>query len=214
MTKSTGAEPKRRTQLTEAQEQEILIATSTFRLLKAANIRSLHLFEHKFAETIRAIKNNRYGKCCRDGCSSMIAEEALGKLEIFCPGCLAKQTATAQLLNDKLVSLRNDLALNKKAGDKELKENSVKKTGNHIADHAITNLNHVLTIIVPGLEKQIRDYEEALERVYLGQYGICMECEEPIPADRLEAKPECLHCVECQTKIEKASGTARIRPII
>lgn len=206
--------PKRKTELSEAQVQEIEAATTTYTMLKAANARSLVLFEFKFAETVRAIENNRYGKCYRDGCSSMVAEEALEKLEIFCPDCLAKQTATAQLLNAKLVVLRNDLALNKRAGDKELKENSVKKTGNHIADHAITNLNHVLTIIVPGLEKQIRDYEEALERVFLGQYGICKECEEPIPADRLKAKPEGLYCVDCLTKIEKESGTARIRPII
>jgi DnaK suppressor protein len=38
------------------------------------------------------------------------------------------------------------------------------------------------------------------------QFGICMECEEPISAKRLDALPWARYCVSCQEKI--AAGIA------
>src|SRR5437588_6309399 len=34
---------------------------------------------------------------------------------------------------------------------------------------------------------QLRLIEEALDRIHSGDYGVCLACEEPIPAKRLQA---------------------------
>src|SRR5690348_18372909 len=45
---------------------------------------------------------------------------------------------------------------------------------------------------------QLRLIEEALDRIEAGDYGICLGCEEQIPAKRLQAVPWAKFCVQCQ----------------
>ena len=45
---------------------------------------------------------------------------------------------------------------------------------------------------------QLRLIEEALDRLHSGDYGICLSCEQPIPAKRLQALPWARYCVTCQ----------------
>jgi DnaK suppressor protein len=49
--------------------------------------------------------------------------------------------------------------------------------------------------------KLLREIMDALHRIELGVYGVCMECEEPISAKRLEAVPWARYCVGCQERI-------------
>ncbi len=46
--------------------------------------------------------------------------------------------------------------------------------------------------------KQIKEIEEALERLKHGEYGTCDECGEPIPEPRLRLFPAAKLCVRCQ----------------
>jgi len=48
---------------------------------------------------------------------------------------------------------------------------------------------------------QLRMIEEALDRLNSGDFGICLACEEPIPAKRLKALPWARYCVDCQESI-------------
>jgi CBS domain-containing membrane protein len=50
--------------------------------------------------------------------------------------------------------------------------------------------------------KNIQQIEEALERLYGGTYGACLNCKEPIPRERLEVLPEAAYCVDCEQEIE------------
>ena len=43
----------------------------------------------------------------------------------------------------------------------------------------------------------------ALDRLSQGQYGTCVECEEPISVARLRALPEVQTCVRCQDRLER-----------
>ena len=45
---------------------------------------------------------------------------------------------------------------------------------------------------------QLRLVDEALDRLNSGDYGVCLACEEPIPAKRLRALPWARFCVPCQ----------------
>ena len=48
---------------------------------------------------------------------------------------------------------------------------------------------------------QLRMIEAALDRLNSGDFGICLACEEPIPAKRLKALPWARYCVACQESI-------------
>lgn len=48
---------------------------------------------------------------------------------------------------------------------------------------------------------QLRQIQEALDRLELGEYGICLSCEAAIPAKRLRALPWAKYCVPCQERI-------------
>jgi DnaK suppressor protein len=48
---------------------------------------------------------------------------------------------------------------------------------------------------------QLRMIEAALDRPNSGDYGICLGCDEPIPAKRLKALPWARYCVGCQESI-------------
>ena len=45
---------------------------------------------------------------------------------------------------------------------------------------------------------QLRQIEDALERLGSGEYGVCSRCAEAIPGKRLRAVPWAKYCVQCQ----------------
>jgi DnaK suppressor protein len=49
--------------------------------------------------------------------------------------------------------------------------------------------------------KLLREVTDALQRISHGNYGICLECEEPISSKRLDAVPWARYCVTCQEHI-------------
>jgi len=66
------------------------------------------------------------------------------------------------------------------------------------------------TFRLRGREKTfLKKIDHALSKIEAGTFGICEDCEEPISAKRLEARPEttlCIRCKEDQERIEKAYG--------
>lgn len=50
--------------------------------------------------------------------------------------------------------------------------------------------------------------ERALERIKHSDYGVCIACNQPIPAARLMANPVALRCVACQAMHERDHPTA------
>lgn len=52
---------------------------------------------------------------------------------------------------------------------------------------------------------EIREIDEALERVRDGSFGVCEECGRAVPAERLEAIPYARRCAACQLKEEEES---------
>jgi len=49
---------------------------------------------------------------------------------------------------------------------------------------------------------RLRDIEYAQQRMADGRYGICTDCGEPIPRERLLAQPIALRCTACQLAAE------------
>ena len=55
--------------------------------------------------------------------------------------------------------------------------------------------------VVVGLEEHVKDVDDALRRVDDGAFGVCEVCREPIPEERLEARPEARFCVQHQEEV-------------
>jgi DnaK suppressor protein len=53
------------------------------------------------------------------------------------------------------------------------------------------------------LDENREQVERALERLVEGKYGICEDCEERIPTERLKFKPEATRCVHCQSRWDR-----------
>jgi DnaK suppressor protein len=73
-------------------------------------------------------------------------------------------------------------------------------------DQAQHSLEEAVSLRLNGHEYlQLRQIQEALDRLQLGEFGTCLSCEEPIPAKRLHALPWAKYCVKCQEKVADGS---------
>lgn len=55
--------------------------------------------------------------------------------------------------------------------------------------------------------RELREIDEALQRIRDKSFGICEECAKPVPEARLEAIPYARLCAACQRKEEESSGS-------
>ena len=73
-------------------------------------------------------------------------------------------------------------------------------------DQAQHSLEEAVSLRLNGLEySQLQQIQEALDRLQLGDFGICFGCDEPIPAKRLQALPWARYCVPCQERIAETA---------
>jgi DnaK suppressor protein len=54
-----------------------------------------------------------------------------------------------------------------------------------------------------AVESQRRLVMDALVRIDRGVYGVCADCGKRIPEGRLDARPEAVRCVGCQSKLDR-----------
>lgn len=71
------------------------------------------------------------------------------------------------------------------------------------ADEAHESLMSKLQVSIEEAElNEIKQIDDALERVERGEYGICVQCSEPISSKRLEIYPYAPRCISCQESLE------------
>lgn len=76
-----------------------------------------------------------------------------------------------------------------------------------VGDWAAADLLNDTDIALLGNElSELRDIDAALLRIKAGTYGICTDCGNPIPANRLLAQITAQRCIACQTKVDKRHG--------
>lgn len=100
------------------------------------------------------------------------------------------------------------------AGPHRLDPNRTDDIGKRDEDHQ--PLNEMLQSIKSSRNRnrttELRLIKQALERIERDpeDYGLCLECDEPIPRRRLELMPAVEMCVKCQSELEdRASGGRR-----
>jgi DnaK suppressor protein len=73
-----------------------------------------------------------------------------------------------------------------------------------IGDMSSNSYNQeVLMYLSETQRSRVRDIDAALERMDKGVYGLCVRCEEEIPARRMEVRPFSRYCVDCKAEVEK-----------
>ena len=51
-------------------------------------------------------------------------------------------------------------------------------------------------------EQRLQRVEAALRRIEGDEYGVCLQCEEPVGFERLKAQPDAVLCISCQSQRE------------
>ncbi len=73
----------------------------------------------------------------------------------------------------------------------------------HQADQGSdTNLMEQTVMMMEQEREKIRLLNDALRKIYEGQYGVCEMCGENIKETRLEIIPYAKYCIDCMEKME------------
>lgn len=73
-----------------------------------------------------------------------------------------------------------------------------------VSDRASGGFEDELAMGLMAIEAaQIDDIEAAIERINQGTYGLCANCEKPIPKKRLEVLPFARRCLNCEGERER-----------
>ena len=63
---------------------------------------------------------------------------------------------------------------------------------------------------IQELEQRLASIEQTLQRISLGQYGLCQSCGRDIAEERLEVMPETTLCLACKALGERPTKTGYI----
>jgi RNA polymerase-binding transcription factor DksA len=117
-----------------------------------------------------------------------------------------------KFLEDRLLEERGRLL--KELGYLEanvLKQNQRDSAGDlsgysfHMADLGTDAMEREKAFLFASAEgRALYDVDEALRRLYSGNYGTCESCGQPIAKERLEVVPHARLCIRCKEREEKA----------
>jgi DnaK suppressor protein len=108
----------------------------------------------------------------------------------------------------QILIMRRDALRKALAGDlSQLKELDSKISGDMV-DAALDSAQDEISSQLAEVEsRELARIENALERMRIGQYGICEGCGTNIPMARLSALPYATCCIRCQREAER-DGTS------
>ncbi|MEO6461841.1 MAG: TraR/DksA C4-type zinc finger protein, partial [Candidatus Eisenbacteria bacterium] len=75
----------------------------------------------------------------------------------------------------------------------------------HMADAGTDAMEREKAFLFASTEgRALHDVDEALRRLYAGEYGMCESCGQAIAPPRLEVVPHARLCIKCKEREEKA----------
>ena len=81
-----------------------------------------------------------------------------------------------------------------------------------VEDHAelgSDNYNEETTIgLIENESVRLEEIDAALERIDAGTFGVCEECGEDIPSNRLQMIPFARQCIECARKAQQGDAAS------
>lgn len=117
---------------------------------------------------------------------------------------MSPKKVNESLLRERLLALRDDLqaAGRTAAGSAAIVELDQSKVGRLSRMDAL-RAQAMAQASGNRRDAILRDIAAALRRIDDGDYGNCLECEEPINRKRLDFDPTVTLCIDCATKIER-----------
>ena len=105
-----------------------------------------------------------------------------------------------------LMKVRNQLSGQIQGGIDSLDCTNDEKRGvtTHMADVSSDNFRHEMELqMLTENGNTVKLIDDAIERLVNGEYGICMDCGEPISEARLMARPYAIFCIKCKSRQEE-----------
>ncbi|KWT94099.1 MULTISPECIES: TraR/DksA family transcriptional regulator [unclassified Variovorax] len=113
--------------------------------------------------------------------------------------------ADRTLLADRLQAMKRS-ALDEIRGASSDVEATLQPQGHEVKSHAdeaeVERLGDVRFAEIEIDRARLLDIEQAEQRMAAGGYGVCMDCGDAIPRERLMAQPTAIRCAACQTAAE------------
>lgn len=109
----------------------------------------------------------------------------------------------------KLASLREELVRQRDELRREIEEHGADPETDEVtfeADAGFSDRSHSteersrVIAVVRALRSNLHDVDLAIAKIDAGSYGSCERCGNPIGAERLEAIPWALLCIDCKRK--------------
>jgi DnaK suppressor protein len=108
-----------------------------------------------------------------------------------------------KIYRDKLLSRREGLVSQVMEVEHYSRERDSEETQDP-ADMAANAYTKELIFSMSDKDRALLEQiDESLERIELGEYGTCANCNEPVQEKRLEAIPWARYCVRCQDLLER-----------
>jgi len=161
-------------------------------------------FKQRLARALSRADAGTFGKCsCGVSLSADIVVNG-DSLTEHCPECALKHANSRaeqfrELMETMLTTAVVELEQFQKESEKLALVEGTSRKGGDEADRSFEDSpRRVLETLIGNRRKQIDAIKEALQRINVGEYGVCEGCEEEIPLGRLKAVPFTRTCVRCK----------------
>ena len=95
-------------------------------------------------------------------------------------------------------------------GQSDTEAIQIERVADSIDGSSLEIERHVSLDALSRRSVMISEVIEALERIAAGDYGLCLECQAPIPVRRLRALPWARLCLSCQEEHETRSMASHL----
>lgn len=118
----------------------------------------------------------------------------------------------SRALRDNLTDRRKVLRDEVRSALRDVSESNPKELAGPVYDLKDESLGQMLRDVrLADMHRDIQellDIDAALQRMQSGRYGLCMDCNKPIPLARLRAYPTAKRCRPCQEIHERQRNAA------
>lgn len=107
-------------------------------------------------------------------------------------------------IKEILLKWRKEILEAQEKAVKEMAEEGSEMSFSDPADRASYEEDKTIQLRIKDREgKLLAKIDETLKRIERGEYGVCDECGEEIPFERLLARPVTTLCIDCKTEQEE-----------
>ncbi len=108
--------------------------------------------------------------------------------------------ATLEELRERLLSLKQEIMLRIKENSEKV--NNIQVRGDEGDFSTAVYSREVLYDLIEKDRAHLKDIEESLYNIEMGQYGKCHRCGKEIEIERMKAKPTARYCIHCRAIVE------------